>query len=266
MIAVRAATRCALLSATIGLCTAVAGAQTPAAAGSPWGTWFIGTVVLPGGARRIGGYVEAQVRTNALFGQYFYNEVKAGASYDLDPNFTVLVGTGRYTTYQPQALQEGPVSTEQRLWEQLVLNQYFTRLKIEHRYRVEQRWLSQRDGSDLYRNRLRYRLNAFLPLNHRSITENTAFVSVYNEVFLNPSGPVFERNRFYAGVGYQAGAHWVGQLGWLRQANFTPATAQLGTFMPAITATKSNLVFAVTYRLTPRKSAAEPNGLPSQQD
>ena len=68
-------------------------------------------------------------------------------------------------------------------------------------------------GAFRYRNRIRYRFNAFLPLNHPTFTSKTAFLSVYDEVFFNPRGPVFERNRLYAGLGYQFDKHWAVQAG-----------------------------------------------------
>lgn len=248
-----------------GLLAGPALAQTPAPA--PWGNWFIGTVVLPGGPRGWGAYAEVQARTSAFFSQYFYNELKGGVSYDLAPNFALLLGGGRYTIYQPLALADGPLSVEKRLWEQLVVSQFLNRLKLEHRYRVEQRWFDQRDGSSSFRQRIRYRLNASVPLNHKKMTANTVFVSVYDEIFLNPTGPVFERNRLYVGVGYQAGAHLTAQLGWVDQANFAPAAFRQGTFVPPLTAAKNSLVLALTYRLTPvSPPAAPPQSGPSQQD
>jgi len=95
---------------------------------------------------------------------------------------------------------------------------------------VEQRWFTFRDGSHSFRNRIRYRLNAFLPLNARSIGPGTVFLSLFDEIFLNPKGPVFERNRLYAGLGYQASAHWVVQAGWVNQTNYNPAKFEQGVF------------------------------------
>jgi hypothetical protein len=187
----------ALLVATLGAAPA-AHAQTPLNPVQPWGSWAILTAQLPGSAEhRWGGYVELQGRSNALARQFFYYELKGGASFDIDPNFTVLVGGGRYSTSDYRALEDGPLNTEKRLWEQLVLTQYSKRLKLEHRYRIEQRWFSFRDDSTAFRQRIRYRLNGFFPLNKKTITTGTLFLSAYDEIFLNPSGPVFERNRVY---------------------------------------------------------------------
>ncbi|TGE23961.1 DUF2490 domain-containing protein [Hymenobacter aquaticus] len=235
-------------------------AQTP----GTWGNWYIGTVVLPGSVeKKWGGYVEVQARSDGLFRQYFYNELKGGVSYDLDKNFTVLLGTGRYSTFD----EPGPRTLEKRLWQQLVLSQYMDRLKIEHRYRVEQRWLHyQAEDSTAFRQRLRYRLNAFLPLNHKTVTEKTVFLSVYDEVFLNPRGPVFERNRFYTGLGYQFNRHLNVQLGWVRQANYSQPTLKQGQLLPLRASVKDNVVLTVIYRLAHRDATPRPESMPSQQD
>jgi hypothetical protein len=259
------------LSSLIGLLTlprSSAFAQTPLNPVQPWGSWLIGTVQLPGSPEnRWGAYVELQVRTNSVFRQYFYNELKGGVSYDIDRNFTVMLAGGRYITSDYKDLSAGPLNVEKRLWQQVVLTQYSSRLKLEHRYRVEERWFRFRDDSTSFRNRIRYRLNAFLPLNAKTIQAKTFFLSVYDEIFLNPKGPVFERNRFYAGAGYQFNKHLTLQAGWVDQANFNLPTIKQGQFVPQYTSAKNNVVVALSYRLAHRASDAAPaERLPSQQD
>lgn len=241
-------------------------AQTVLNPEQPWGSWLIGTVQLPGSpTNRWGGFAEVQARTNSVFHDYFYNELKAGGSFDIDPNFTVVVAGGRYTTSDYQDLGAGPLNVEKRLWEQLVLTQYSHRLKLEHRYRIEQRWLAFRDGSSEFRQRFRYRLNAFLPLNHKTIVPGTVFLSAYDEVFLNPKGPVFERNRVYGGVGYQFDKHVVLQAGYVNQANYNYMASQ-GQFVLQNTAAKNNVVLSLTYKLLHKSAAPPTEKLPSQQD
>ena len=235
-------------------------AQTAPRAPQPWGSWFIGTVQLPGHPEhRWGGYAEAQVRANGMLRQYFYHEFKAGLSFDIDPNFTVLVGAGRYSTSDYRALDAGPLIIEKRLWEQLVLTQYSKRLKLEHRYRIEQRWLNLRGDSTAFRQRFRYRLNVFFPLNKRTVGPGTLFLSAYDELFLNPAGPVFERNRLYGGIGYQPGPRLVVQLGVLNQLDYNASAFKAASV-------KNNLVLALTYKLAWRSVGPATEHLPSQQD
>ena len=57
-------------------------------------------------------------------------------------------------------------------------------------------------------NRFRYRLNIAIPINHNKIGPKTFYLATFDEIFLTNKGPYFERNRFFAGAGYQA-AKWV---------------------------------------------------------
>jgi len=231
-----------------------------------WGTWHIVTLQVPSSnSVRWGGFAEVQARSNGLFKQYFYSELKGGLSYDLDKNVTVMLAGGRYATSDYRELSAGPLNTEKRLWQQLTLSQYLDRIKFEHRYRIEQRWFTFRDGQSDFRSRIRYRLNVFVPINAQTIGPNTAFLSVYDEVFLNPRGPAFERNRFYAGLGYQLDARWVWQAGWVTQTNYDPASFAQGQFIPIASAGKNNLVLSVIYRLNlPHTGSSEK--VPSQPD
>ncbi|GAB4017364.1 DUF2490 domain-containing protein [Spirosoma koreense] len=240
-------------------------AQTSLTPATPWGTWLIGTLQLPGGEKKWGGFAEIQARSNGMFRQYFYNELKGGISYDIDRNFSLTVAGGHYATYDYQALSDGPLNTEKRLWEQVIVNQYLSRIKFEHRYRVEQRWFTYRDGTHPYRNRIRYRLNTFVPINNRTITDKTFFLSVYDEIFLNPVGPTFERNRFYAGAGYQLNPQWILQVGVVNQTNYNPATFESGVFTPQQASGKNNVVIGLTYRIK-RRNAGSQEKLPSQPD
>ena len=241
-------------------------AQTSLTPATSWGTWLIGTVQLPGGDKKWGGFAEIQARSNSLFRQYFYDELKGGVSYDIDRNFSLMVAGGHYATYDYQDLSTGPLNTEKRLWEQLIVNQYLSRIKFEHRYRVEQRWFTYRDGSTPFRNRIRYRLNTFVPINNRTITDKTFFLSVYDEIFLNPIGPTFERNRFYMGAGYQLNSQWILQLGVVNQTNYNPATFESGVFTPQQASGKNNVVVGLTYRIKRNNAAARQEKLPSQPD
>ena len=200
-----------------------------------WGSWSILTVQLPSTIEhKWGGYAEAQLRTDAIFSRFQYYEYKAGVSYNISKSFTGLLGTGRYTTYDADNLSAGPVTKETRLWEQLVISQYLDRLKFEHRYRAEQRWLSSG-----YRNRFRYRLSMAIPLNKPKVEPNTAYISLYDEVFLNNRAPHFERNRLMAGMGYQLTKNIGAQLGWVNQYNYTTTAS----------GSKNNLVVTLIYTL-----------------
>ncbi|MBS7563991.1 DUF2490 domain-containing protein [Mucilaginibacter sp. Bleaf8] len=180
------------------------------------GGWNIITVNLPGSLKHHwGGYVELQDRNYGVTTQFYYYEVKAGVSYNFDNNSSMLLGTGRYTTYGYDEFDEGPQVTETRLWEQFNFTQYLSRIKFDHRYRVEQRWLNTG-----YRNRFRYRLTATVPINYPKMQKGAAFVSGFAEAFLTNKEPHFERSRFAASLGYQFTKAFNFQAGIINQYNY----------------------------------------------
>ncbi|NVO86379.1 DUF2490 domain-containing protein [Hymenobacter terrestris] len=258
-----ARTAYALLLAALGTLTGTAArAQTaPRPPDRQWGSWTVNTLVLPGGPKGWGGYFELQGRANGIARQFFYNEIKGGVSYDVTDNFTVLLGIGRYSTADYRDLSEGYLALEQRVWQQFTFTQPISRIKLEHRFRVEQRWTRFRNdvvptNQARYRGRQRYRLSAVLPLNNPTMQPGTAFVSVYNEVFFDPRGPYFERNRAYAGAGVQLSRGLTVQAAWLNQVDWLPARAQAGTslFIARGRQFKNNLVLSVVYRIARAKS------------
>jgi hypothetical protein len=235
-----------LLATLLITCSLSAQAQD-----SKVGTWGIATVVLPGDSlHKWGGYSEFQIRTNGPISQFQYYEAKAGVSYDLDKNFIALLGTGTYHTYDYTDVNAGPVTNEFRLWEQMTVNQFLYRIKFEHRYRIEQRWVN---GD--YRNRFRYRLNMFIPLNNTKIIAKTWFLSVFDEVFFNNKAPNFERNRVSAALGYQFNKKWIAQAGWINQRNYTTT----------LSSGKNNIMLMLMYRII-RKNSVQRELLPTTTD
>lgn len=181
------------------------------------GGWNVITINLPGSTEhRWGGYMEAQNRNYGVTSKFYYYEAKGGVSYNLDKNNIALLGIGRYVTYNYEDIDDGPSITENRLWEQFVSNQYLGRIKFEHRYRVEQRWLNTG-----YRNRFRYRISANIPINKPKVEPGTLFGILYDEVFFNNKAPNFERNRVAALLGYQFSKPFGIQTGILNQFNNT---------------------------------------------
>jgi len=144
-------------------------------------------------------WAELQTRSNKLYDQFFYHEIKGGFQYNLTDAASLLTGIGQYATYSPGGNFKTPVVTHEfRLWQQVTLTNNISRLKIEHRYRIEQRWLTQE-----YRNRFRYRLSSLLPIGSATLIPHVFYLTAFNEIFLTNKKPHFERNRLYGGAGYQ---------------------------------------------------------------
>ncbi len=161
-------------------------------------------------------YSEVQTRSQHVADDFYYRELKGGISYTFPAKQSVLVGFGNYKTYTFPGNFEKPIAAnENRIWEQFIMNNNIGRVKFEHRYRIEQRWIN---GD--YFNRFRYRLAASIPVNHPSITDNTIYISVFDELFFTNKIPYFLRNRIFLGAGYQINKLLTIQTGFLRQFDY----------------------------------------------
>lgn len=138
--------------------------------------------------------------------------LRTGLNYHLSSSSMLTVGYAFVPSYVYESEQSEPETTEHRIFQQLIMTNKIGRIKFEHRYRIEQRWVN-----DDYRNRLRYRLMAFIPINKPVIEEGTFFVGIYDEVFMNTKSTFFDRNRLYVSLGYQIKKSLQVQLGYLNQ-------------------------------------------------
>jgi hypothetical protein len=166
---------------------------------------------------------ELQLRSLQFYNQFHYHETKGGVQYNIGEANSALVGFGRYITYSPGGNFEQPLlNDELRTWMQFSMGNRFGRLRVEHRYRIEQRWTSAG-----YRNRFRYRLSLTLPINKTKMEAGTLYAAGWNEIFLTNLEPHFERNRFFIGLGYDVSDPFTIQAGFLNQYDYRLAVAPL---------------------------------------
>jgi len=161
-------------------------------------------------------YLETQTRSQQLTEDFYYHELKAGLQYNIPKKGHLFFGVGDYKTYAYPGNYKSPATAKEfRMWEQLVLINNIDRIKIEHRYRIEQRWVNGQ-----FLNRFRYRLNPIIPINHKTIVSNTFYVTAFDEVFFTNEAPYFLRNRAFAGAGYQFSKLFALQGGYIRQYDY----------------------------------------------
>lgn len=158
---------------------------------------------------------EGQLRAWRTFNDWFYHEYKGGCNYSLNSRVGFFLGLGNYSTYQTTGDFENPKRHEFRMWQEMNFKMHETRVRVEHRYRVEQRYLSTG-----YRNRFRYRLAAQLPLNSGSKEGVAFYLTAFDEIFLTNKPGFFERNRLYGGVGCKLGAVNF-QVGMMNQMDYS---------------------------------------------
>lgn len=160
---------------------------------------------------------EIQFRSYELFPNTEQLLIRGGINYHQNANVLFTAGYGWITNYKDDGeIFKNYIINENRLWQQILIKDNFNRLFLEHRYRLEQRWIEQKNANN-YKNRIRYLLRITIPLNKKEITKQTIFIGIYNEVFIHLDKNPFDRNRLYGAMGYQFAKFSNLQLGYMAQ-------------------------------------------------
>lgn len=112
--------------------------------------------------------------------------------------------------------------TEDRTYQEALFSQNVAeRVYLKHRMRFEQRWVNGQD----FRTRFRYALFANVPLNQPDLSPGAWYLALYNEIFINGERNIgagkevdfYDRNRFYAALGYRFSDAGQIQAGYMQQ-------------------------------------------------
>jgi hypothetical protein len=153
--------------------------------------------------------------------------LRIGLDYHIQPNAFITAGYGSIITFQYGDMPVNHQFNEHRIWEQFTQTSTTGRISVQHRYRLEQRILDNyvKSGSDYvkegtnFRNRVRYRVLAFIPLNHNSMTDNTLFLNVNDEVFLGfgqgIGTNILDQNRLQLALGWKFNSKCMIQTGYM---------------------------------------------------
>lgn len=220
------------------------------------GGWFasFNTVRIPSSAFSI--HLDAQVRSADKFEAFQTFIVRPGVNYHVNKNMVASAGYAwirlRAVYNTPSNLIDYDYLAEHRIWEQFIFNHYVSFIPLQHRFRLEQRFMPksivkdnglENDGYELA-NRFRYFLRGVLSIDGLKTFEKGPFVAVQNELFLNfgdgsrTNGKTFDQNRAYLAVGYRFSPLFDVEAGYLNQfisgAGSTRTTmhvAQIATYL-----------------------------------
>jgi len=191
-----------------------------------YGQWFMyfGDNKL---SSKIGIHSELQLRNYFLKNTVEQTLTRVGLNYYVDPKVMLTTGYGFIYTAPNNGNVEGQITSEHRIWQQLVLRQPFKFISFEHRYRLEQRFIENiSNGKYTFDNRFRYRLQLSVGLGLISGRLKNFSLVAYNELFLNlgrkASGQVFDRNRLYGALALKLTPALTMQLGYLHQTISIP--------------------------------------------
>jgi len=176
---------------------------------------------------RFGIHSEAQFRNYFLKGTVEQTLIRVGLNWYVDPLVMVSAGYGFIYTEPSSDVETGLTLREHRSWQQLIFRHRTRSIFMEHRYRLEQRFIDNLSrGTSEFDNRIRYRFQAILPLYIITPHLRHYFIASYNELFMNlgreVSGQFFDRNRLYFSIGYQVSPKLNFQVGYLNQVISLP--------------------------------------------
>jgi hypothetical protein len=162
---------------------------------------------------------EVQYRSYNVINDLEQLLIRTGIGYNLtEKNNNVLLGYGYILSQNYVDGSDDKENVhEHRIFQQFITRQNIGIVAIQHRYRFEQRFIE----SD-YTFRFRYFLSLNIPLNNKELIDNTVYISAYNEIFLNATNTIFDRDRLYGGVGYRFSKTVRLEIGYMNQ--FLPTT------------------------------------------
>jgi hypothetical protein len=165
-----------------------------------------------------------QYRDYRFLGQRNQLLARAGLGYNLKQNnHNILLGYAYIATdaYDELDLSKG-TKVENRAYQQYLYKKNIGSHSFTHRFRLEERFFSNEFGL-----RGRYFISLLKPLSSPKGNKNKTFLSLYNELFVDIKDPKFDRNRFYAGLGFGISESLRVETGYMIQAQKNITRGQL---------------------------------------
>lgn len=163
-------------------------------------------------SKKLNWHNEIQYRNFDAVGDLEQLLIRTGIGYDLtENNNNILLGYG-FILSQPYVNGQKKENIEHRIFQQYITKQKFGRFYLQHRYRLEERFLEED-----FRMRFRYMLGVNIPITQKEMLPKTLYASVYNEIFLHFNSPVFDRNRVYGALGYVINKNMRIEAGYMNQ-------------------------------------------------
>ncbi len=211
------------------LCLPRANAQTRMATYNniAWGCYFGDHKITS----KWGLHTEYQWRRTG-FGQHAQQSLaRIGVNYQLHPKVMLTLGYGLIHTYSYGDLPiarldnagKGQLFPEHRIYQDVLINDKIEKVDIQHRLRLEQRYMGLFYDTENNRiagkwklfNRFRYRFKIAVPLTEKWYAHgyDELFVSFGKDVGYN----VFDQNRINIGLGYKLNKHAKIEAGYFSQ-------------------------------------------------
>ena len=155
---------------------------------------------------------EVQYRNYNMAGDLEQLMLRTGIGHNLTDNNNLLLGYAFILSGRYDSAGHKNYTNEHRIFQQFITRQNFGRIFLQHRYRLEERFLP---GD--FKMRFRYFLAANIPLNKKEMSAKAVYASLYNEIFIHTESPLFDRNRIYGALGYVINKSLKAEIGFMSQ-------------------------------------------------
>ncbi|HRG01340.1 MAG TPA: DUF2490 domain-containing protein [Bacteroidia bacterium] len=151
---------------------------------------------------------DLQFRTKNEVKDYSQALVRADVSYKLKDRLTISVGFAHFRYFLTKEKTRG----EWRPWQELKLIDKVGNCRVNHRFRIEQRFNETVKNSEAtndyqFNFRFRYRLDLRYPLLKEKESGNNLYALVGNEIMINAGNNIiynyFDQDRLYVGINYE---------------------------------------------------------------
>lgn len=148
--------------------------------------------------------------------------IRPGVNYHI--NARQIASVGYAASVVTNQLSQGMNSVgEHRIWEQYIITGRVIGVPVQHRFRLEQRFLMRTET--VFAQRVRYFIRGIIPLQQPLAEPLTrgGFISVQNELFFNIqhksalNGSLFDQNRVYMSMGYRFSRRYDLEAGYMNQ-------------------------------------------------
>lgn len=171
---------------------------------------------------RMGLHAEVQWRRSDIFFENQQLLLRTGLDFYAKQDLRFTIGYAFVETYPYGEFAVQYAFPEHRIWQQLLVQKDFGKVKLVHRYRLEQRMIGNASTGKFengrYENRVRYMARATINI---TSGRHPVFGALYDEVFINFGKDVgynlFDQNRLYGAVGYTISPTVKIELGYLYQ-------------------------------------------------
>lgn len=171
---------------------------------------------------RLGIHAEVQFRRNDIITENQQLLLRAGLDFYLRTGARLTAGYGFIQTHPYGEFAVPNAFPEHRIWQQFLTTQSIGKVKLSHRYRLEQRMIGNASTGEFengrFENRVRYMARMVVDLNKST---NPLYVAMYDEIMMNFGKEVgynlFDQNRLYGALGVTLSKAFKLEVGYVYQ-------------------------------------------------